>query len=355
MVGDGQSLVSRPMDDPRIEAGRLEDSTRWLLVVLVGACVLGAGVLAASDVAGLIGRRWQVVGAASATLTVLALVVGLLAVLRAMGPGGEDEPLAGAGGVRSAPAEPPARNASVGEATGADVDLADADGEEDPDGRSVTAGTDAEAAAVAVDPEPEPLVLPPSAPGSEARRAHRAAVRRYHRARSIVTVAVVLAVLGMAGMATAAVVDGNNVEDRTRRQLEAQLTAEEDGPITEPQAVAVQLTTPGLRRVAEAMGCTGSAIGARPVQGWAVSGTYRNPTVVLFAPVPACENIEIALAPRDGFVYPTLQTPTSARPAAATPTTAAGAGQGAGGGQGQAAATPAQATPAPATPTSAPG
>ncbi|MBL8774766.1 MAG: hypothetical protein JNK12_02490 [Acidimicrobiales bacterium] len=353
------------MDDPRIEAGRLEDSTRWLLVVLVGACVLAAGVLAVSDVAGLVGRRWQVVGAASATLTVLALVVGLLAVLRAMGPGGDDEPPAGAVSESPAAADPPALSSPAGETTAADIDIAVTadDGEVDPEDQGPSTSTDAEEAAVTVDPGPEPLVLPPSAPGSEARRAHRAAVRRYHRARSIVTVSVVLAVLGMAGMATAAVVDGNNVEDRARRQLEAQLTAEEDGPITEPQAVAVQLTTPGLRRVAEAMGCTGSAIGARPVQGWAVSGTYRNPTVVLFAPVPACDNIEIALAPRDGFVYPTLQTPTSAaRPAAATPTTAAGAGQGAGGGQGQgqgqAAATPAQAAPAqaaPAPPTSAPG
>lgn len=344
------------MDDPRNEAGRLEDSTRWLLIVLVGACVLGAGVLAASDVAGLVGRRWQVVGAVSATLTVLALVVGLLAVLRAMGPGGDDEPLAGAAADNPAvvPASPSPETPPVDAVTDDDASLGE--------GALEDGATEASGESAAVDPGPEPLVLPPSAPGSEARRAHRAAVRRYHRARSIVTVAVVLAVLGMAGMATAAVVDGNNVEDRARRQLEAQLTADEDGPITEPQAVAVQLTTPGLRRVAEAMGCTGAAIGARPVQGWAVSGTYRNPTVVLFAPVPACKNIEIALAPRDGFVYPTLQTPTSAaRPAAATPTTTGGAGQGAGGGQaqgqgqGQAAATPAQAAPAPATPTSAPG
>ena len=114
--------------------------------------------------------------------------------------------------------------------------------------------------------------------------------------------------------------------------VQTQLQADQDGPITEPQPVAVQFTTPGLRRVAEAMNCTGADIGARPVQGWAVSGTFRNPTVVLFAPVPACDNVEIALAPRDGFVYPSVGAPTTTttiapptsttRPATAlTPTT----------------------------------
>ena len=149
---------------------------------------------------------------------------------------------------------------------------------------------------------------------------------------------VVLAFLGMVGMTVAAVVDGNNVEARQRTLLAAQLTAEQDGPITEPQAVAVQLTTRGLERIAEAMGCTGAQIGARPVQGWAVSGTYRNPTVVLFGPVPQCEDIEIALAPRDGFVYPTFGTPTTGATTATTRPSvpAAGAQPGAAGtGQGQ--------------------
>lgn len=294
------------MDDPRTEAGRLQDETRWLLVVLVGACVLAAGVLAVSDVPGLVGRRWQVVGAVSAGVTVLALVLGLLAVLRAMAPEAVDD--------------------EVGAADdGVTLGATDHD--------------DPEAAAPVADAAPEELVLPPRSAATESRRAHRQALRHYHRARTTVTVAVVVALLGMVGMATASVVDGNNVEARTRRQLEAQLQAREDGPITEPESVEVQLTTPGLRRVAEAMGCTGAAIGASPVQGWAVSGTYRNPTVVLFGPVPACQDISIALAPRDGFVYPTILAPVPSTtvppvtsttaavapaPAPVTPTTAVG-------------------------------
>lgn len=291
------------MDDPRSDAGHLQEATRWLLVVLVGASVLAAGVLAVSDVPGLIGRRWQVVGVVSAAVTVLALLVGLLAVLRAMGPGGEDD----ATGTNDAPEAPvtPAPPPSVpvsrgGTNPGADEDTA-VEGEED--------GTSTEVPSGAVPAEAVALVLPAAAPGAVSRRSHRHAVRRYHRARAIVTVVIVVAALGMTGMTTASVVDGNNVEARTRGQLEAQLSAEEDGPITEPRAVTVQLTTPGLRRVAAAMGCTGAAIGSRPVQGWAVSGTFRNPTVVLFAPVPACNNTELLLEPRDGFVYPSWPTP----------------------------------------------
>ena len=57
------------MDDTRGEIERLQEATRWLLVVLVGACVLAAGVLAVTDVPGLVGRRWQLVGAVSAAVT----------------------------------------------------------------------------------------------------------------------------------------------------------------------------------------------------------------------------------------------------------------------------------------------
>ena len=269
------------MDDPRIEADGLQDNTRWLLLVLVGACVLAAGVLAISDVAGLVGRRWQVVGAASAAVTVFALVLGLLVVVRAMGPTADDE-----------------AGEAVGETTSAE-------------GISV---------------EPEAIALPAPSPAAEGRRAHRQALRRYQRTRTTVTAAVVVAVLGMVGMATASVIDGNNVERRLRTQLEAQLRSEADGPITEPQPIEVQLTTPGLRRVADAMGCTGADIGVRPVQGWAVSGTYRNPAVVLFGPAPGCSDTEIALTPNDGFVYPTILAPVTTTTLPAVTSTTAGAG-----------------------------
>lgn len=309
--------------DLRSETEDLAQATRWLLVVLLGASVLAAGVIAATDVPGLVGDKWQVVGAAAGALTVLSLVVGLLVVLRATEPAGEDEAVDAA---------------TVNGALATDAGPVTPTAEDDEAGT----GDDAEAAA-----EPSgAFVLPPPAPGGEARRAHRRAAARFHRARTAVSVAVVLAFLGMVGMTVAAVVDGNNVEQRSRALLEAQLTAEEDGPITEPQAVAVQLTTRGLERIADAMGCTGAQIGARPVQGWAVSGTYRNPTVVLFGPVPQCKDIEIALAPRDGFVYPTFGTPTADATTATTATprpAAAGTGGQGGAGTGGAQANPGQA------------
>lgn len=326
------------MVDPRFEPGRLQEATRWLLVVLVGACVLAAGVIAVSDVPGLIGRRWQVVGAVSAAVTVLVLVIGLLAVVRAMGPDGEET------GEAVPPADPPAPaspapttplaipTSTLGEVVGEGGAESGAQG--DVDGVPADAGVavpvldggipNATSGAAA-----EPLVLPPPSPAAESRRAHRHAARRYQRARTTVTVAVLVAFLGMVGMTAAAVVDGNNVERRTRAQLEAQLTADEDGPISEPQSVAVQLTTAGLRRVADAMGCTGATIGARPVNGWAVAGTYRNPALVLFGPVPGCRNIEIALTPTDGFVYPSIPGPfvTTTVPAATSTSTSVAGSQ----------------------------
>lgn len=309
--------------DLRSDTEDLAQATRWLLVVLVAAGVLAAGVIAATDVPGLVGEKWQVVGAAAAALTVVSLLVGLLVVLRSMEPLAEEEALEAATVTDRLPAEvevevEDAEGATAGEDAGVDDDEAD---------RSPTVVDDADA-----------FVLPPPAPGLEARRVHRRAVARFHRARTVVTVTVVLAFVGMVGMAVAAVVDGNNVEERQRTLLEDQLSAQEDGPITEPQAVAVQLTTRGLERIADAMGCTGAQIGARPVQGWAVSGTYRNPTVVLFGPVAQCKDIEIALAPRDGFVYPTFGTPAAGTTTPTTrPVATAGGNQGAGAGNGQAA------------------
>lgn len=281
------------MDDPaRADNDQLHDSTRWLLVVLLGAAVLAAGVIAATDVPGLVGRRWQAVGAASGALTVIALLVGLLVVLRALDPLADEEPVEAADVVERLPEVAP----SDGGDDGTDLDADTEAGE---------AAEAAEAGPVVEEPRAEAAV------GATTRRSHRHAVHRFHRTRSLVGIAVVAAFLGMVGMTVAAVADGNKVEERTRRELQAQLDADREGPITEPQPVAVQLTTPGLRRVAEAMDCTGADIGARPVQGWAVSGTFRNPTVVLFAPVPACDNTEIALAPRDGFVYPSVGPPTT--------------------------------------------
>lgn len=297
--------------DAHPETEDLAQATRWLLVVLVGAAVLAAGVIAATNVPGLVGNRWQVVGAVSGAVTVLALVVGLLVVLRSMGPAAEDEGLDAATVNETLPAVTDA-GPDEGSGEGELGDDATGDGDGDDDG--VEAPTAGESTV-------DVFVLPPPAPGVEARRAHRRAVQRFHRTRTAVSVAVVVAFLGMVGMTVAAVVDGNNVERRQRTLLEAQLAAEADGPITEPQAVAVQLTTPGLRRVADAMGCTGAQIGARPVQGWAVSGTYRDPTVVLFGPVPQCDDVQLALAPRDGFVYPTFGAPTGAAAGGATTTT----------------------------------
>ena len=66
--------------DLRSETEDLAQATRWLLVVLVGAGVIAAGVIAATDVPGLVGNKWQVVGAVSGAVTVLALVAGLLVV-----------------------------------------------------------------------------------------------------------------------------------------------------------------------------------------------------------------------------------------------------------------------------------
>ncbi len=307
------------MDDAaRNDTDQLHDSTRWLLVVLLGVAVLAAGVIAATDVPDLVGRRWQAVGAASGALTVVALMVGLLVVLRALDPLADEEPVEAADVVERLPETAPEDEGGEGEAGDTEVD----------------AGASTEAAGAAAfpagasgvqEPAPEPVA-------AASRRVHRHAVHRFHRTRSLVGIAVVVAFLGMVGMTVAAVADGNKVEERARRALQTQLQADQDGPITEPQPVAVQFTTPGLRRVAEAMNCTGADIGARPVQGWAVSGTFRNPTVVLFAPVPACDNVEIALAPRDGFVYPSVGAPTTTttiapptsttRPATAlTPTT----------------------------------
>lgn len=316
------------MDDAaRNDTDQLHDSTRWLLVVVLGAAVLAAGVIAATDVPDLVGRRWQAVGAASGALTVIALLVGLLVVLRALDPLADEEPVEAADVVERLPETAPVDEGQAGdsdvdagdstEATGAAADPVGASGVEGPE------------------PEPEPSPEPAVVAGAATRRVHRHAVHRFHRTRSLVGIAVVVAFLGMVGMTVAAVADGNKVEERARRALQTQLQADQDGPITEPQPVAVQFTTPGLRRVAEAMNCTGADIGARPVQGWAVSGTFRNPTVVLFAPVPACDNTEIALAPRDGFVYPTVgvpttttttttaPTPTTGQATALTPTTAA--------------------------------
>ncbi len=296
------------MDDAaRNDTDQLHDSTRWLLVVLLGVAVLAAGVIAATDVPDLVGRRWQAVGAASGALTVIALLVGLLVVLRALDPLADEEPVEAADVVERLPETAPVDEGQAGdsdvdagdstEATGAVADLAGAPGVEEA--------------------EPEPVVVA----GAATRRVHRHAVHRFHRTRSLVGIAVVVAFLGMVGMTVAAVADGNKVEERARRALQTQLQADQDGPITEPQPVAVQFTTPGLRRVAEAMNCTGADIGARPVQGWAVSGTFRNPTVVLFAPVPACDNAEIALAPRDGFVYPTIGVPTTTTTSTTAPPT----------------------------------
>lgn len=314
--------------DAHPETEDLAQATRWLLVVLVGAAVLAAGVIAATNVPGLVGNKWQVVGAVSGAVTVLALVLGLLVVLRSMEPAAEDEGLDAA---TVSEARPVVTDEAADEVPDADGD--EAGGDEVP---------------VTDEPAVEAFVLPPPSPGGEARRAHRRAVHRFQRARTSVSVAVVVAFLGMVGMTVAAVVDGNNVERRQRTVLEAQLAVDEEGPITEPQAVAVQLTTPGLRRVADAMGCTGAQIGARPVQGWAVAGTYRNPTVVLFGPVPQCKDVQVALAPRDGFVYPTFGTPTSAGGAVTTTTRPAAT---AAGGQAQVPAAgttpPAAATPAP--------
>jgi len=270
-----------------------QDSTRSLLVVLVVVSVLAAGVLAVADVPGLIGNRWQVVGAASAALTVVALLVAVFVVLRALDPIAEEEPVE----VSAVPLAPPPSTTD---------DASPEDAADEDAGGGVN---------VAVEKDDAPVVERPS------RRAQRQVATRYHRARSAVAVALVLGFLGMAGMTVAAVVDGNNVEQRARTILQEQLDADQDGPITEPQAVAVQLTTPGLQRVADAMGCTGQQIGARPVQGWAVSGTYRNPTVVLFGPTAGCKNVELLLAPRDGFVYPTIGVPTTLRSPNPTPTT----------------------------------
>lgn len=298
------------MDDTaRREAEQLQESTRWLLVVLVGMCVLTAAVIAVTDIPDLVGRSWQVVGAASAAVAVVTLVIALLVVLRSLDPLADDEPLEAS------------EIADQLDAVGAAVPDGDAD-----------ADTDAEPDA-AVDPDPdtqatEAAALPTVAVVPESRRAHRHAVHRYHRTRFLVGAAVVVTLLAMVGMTVAAVADGDNIEAQQRQALRDEVRARDDGPITSPQAVAVQFTTPGLRRAAEAMGCTGADIGSEPVQGWAVAGTYRNPTVILFAPVPECENTQIVLTASDGFVYPSIltrSTTTTTSDRATTPTTAAGA------------------------------
>lgn len=306
------------MDDTaRREAEQLQESTRWLLVVLIGACVLTAAVITVTDIPDLVGRRWQAVGAASAAVAVVALVIALLVVLRSLDPLADDEPLEASeitDQLGAADTAAPDEGGAVESGPDAEAD-ADADADPDPDPDGV-----ADAAA------PDAVVLPTVAAAPESRRTHRHAVHRYHRTRFLVGAAVVVALLAMVGMTVAAVADGNNIEAQQRQALRDEVQTGDDGPITSPQAVAVQFTTPGLRRAAEAMGCTGADIGSEPVQGWAVAGTYRNPTVVLFAPVPECENAQLALTPRDGFVYPSIltratTTTTTNRPN--TPTTAA--------------------------------
>lgn len=348
-------LRSAPMDDAsRPSSEQYQDSTRWMLVVLVAVSVLAAGVVAAADVPGLVGNRWQVVGAASVALTLGALLVAVFVVLRALDPIADDDPgeapvvvpaVLADTVVAPEPLVPVAEEAaavdaesstdSEGEAPATDdVDVDDQTGEDPP------AGEVAPVAEVTA----APGILAPAVEGPS-RRAQRHAATRYRRSRSVATVAIVLAFLGMTGMTVAAVADGNNIEERARDALQSELAIEDEGPITEPQAVAVQFTTPGLRRIAEEMGCTGQQIGLRPVQGWAVSGTYRNPVVVLFGPTAACDDVQLALAPRDGFVYPTggVFAATANRPAAtgfATPPTSVAGAAG-----GPVAATPTSAAP----------
>lgn len=228
------------MDDPSAEASRLQDNTRWLLVVLVGACVLAAGILAVSDVAGLVGRRWQVVGATSTTVTVLALVVGLLGVLRAMGPGGD--------GVVPVPVPVPMSPQLAPQPTM----------EPSPATRRRPGRSSVRRPRRSTPRSPRAA---PLGPGRRVRRRHRRAaplppgpLDRHRRRRG-----------GGHGHGGHGQRCGGGRKQRagpcappsSRRSS----SAKEDGPITEPQAVAVQLTTPGLRRVAEAMGCPGAAIG----------------------------------------------------------------------------------------------
>lgn len=341
--------VSRPSSE------QYQDSTRWMLVVLVAVSVLAAGVVAAADVPGLVGNRWQVVGAASVALTVGALLVAVFVVLRALDPITDDDPgetpvvVPGVLADTVVAPEPPvavAEEADAGDAAPSTNADGDAPAVADAHDQAAEQPLAAEVAPVA-EVAGAPGVLSTAVEGPT-RRAQRHAATRYRRSRSAATAAIVLAFVGMTGMTVAAVADGNNIEVRARDALEAQLAVDDEGPITEPQAVAVQFTTPGLRRIAEEMGCTGQQIGLRPVQGWAVSGTYRNPVVVLFGPTAACDDVQLALAPRDGFVYPTggVFAATATRPAATRsatpPTSVAGVGGGVG--------APGAATPTPVAP-----
>ena len=326
----GRSNV-RPMDDSsRHDSDQAQATTRWLLVVLVATAVLAGAVIVVTDVPGLVGNRWQLVGLLSVGATLLALVVGLLVVLRAleawpnaMSPAFDeagDREVAG-GDAGEVPAE---------EDGGDDAPDMTADGTSDETGEAVVDdavavtddSTDDSAGDTAGDTTGVPtarldeVTIGGENGGVAARRSRRRLVQRYRTARLGTAAAVLVALGGMAGMIIASVQDGDNVEARARLAAENR-DGPVSAPITEPLAVAIELTPLGRVAMAEALGCSRGKLGPAPLQGWAVAGALDEPTVVVLSPDPACTNARVELDARLGFVYPTILAP----PESATTTT----------------------------------
>lgn len=315
------------MDDAsRHDSDQAQATTRWLLVVLVATAVLAGAVIVVTDVPGLVGNRWQLVGLLSVGATLLALVVGLLVVLRAleawpnaMSPAFDeagDREVAG-GDAGEVPAE---------EDGGDDAPDMTADGTSDETGEAVVddavAVTDDSAGDTAGDTTGVPtarldeVTIGGENGGVAARKSRRRLVQRYRTARLGTAAAVLVALGGMAGMIIASVQDGDNVEARARLAAENR-DGPVSAPITEPLAVAIELTPLGRVAMAEALGCSRGKLGPAPLQGWAVAGALDEPTVVVLSPDPACTNARVELDARLGFVYPTILAP----PESATTTT----------------------------------
>lgn len=313
-------------DSSRHDSDQAQATTRWLLVVLVATAVLAGAVIVVTDVPGLVGNRWQLVGLLSVGATLLALVVGLLVVLRAleawpnaMSPAFDeagDREVAG-GDAGEVPAE---------EDGGDDAPDMTADGTSDETGEAVVddavAVTDDSAGDTAGDTTGVPtarldeVTIGGENGGVAARKSRRRLVQRYRTARLGTAAAVLVALGGMAGMIIASVQDGDNVEARARLAAENR-DGPVSAPITEPLAVAIELTPLGRVAMAEALGCSRGKLGPAPLQGWAVAGALDEPTVVVLSPDPACTNARVELDARLGFVYPTILAP----PESATTTT----------------------------------
>lgn len=307
------------MDDAsRHDSDQAQATTRWLLVVLVATAVLAGAVIVVADVPGLVGDRWQLVGLLSVGATLLALVVGLLVVLRAL----EAWPNA------MAPAFDEAGDREVAGDDAGEVP-AEEDGADDaPDRTADETGEavvdDAVAVAVAVTGDSagdttarlDEVTIGGENGGVAARKSRRRLVQRYRTARLGTAAAVLVALGGMAGMIIASVQDGDNVEGRARLAAENR-DGPVSAPIAEPLAVAIELTPVGRVAMAEALGCSQGKLGPAPLQGWAVAGALDEPTVVVLSPDPACTNARVELDARLGFVYPTILAP----PESATTTT----------------------------------